>query len=158
MRTKFGVLFVSVFAMTVALVVTGTSSSQAAGAGVDLAMTGHTVAGYTSAQAGQELPVAFTMTNHSSTTSADIAFAFTVGHATTDDITCPLVSNHFNINPDGPFCEPGTLGPGKSTSAAIMVTAASIGTVTVRACATLLDSHTDPVARNNCRTVSIPIE
>jgi hypothetical protein len=157
MRAKLGVLFVSVFALAVTVVITATSSSQASTAGVDLGMTGHTVAGYTSAQAGQQLPVAFTMTNHSSTASADIAFVFTVVHAATNDITCPLVSNHFNINSDGPFCEPGSLGPGKSTSAAIMVTASSIGTVTVRACATLLDSHTDPLPRNNCRTVSIPI-
>jgi hypothetical protein len=31
------------------------------------------------------------------------------------------------------------------------------GTVTVKACAKLLDGHMDPVSSDNCKTVSIPI-
>jgi hypothetical protein len=138
------------------------SSSQAAGTTVDLSMTGHTVAGFTKAQAGQELPVTFTIKNRSTTTSAEVSFYFTVTHATANpsDYTCPLTTTHYNINPDTPACEPGILGFGKSTSAAIMVTPSlttTTGTVTVKACAYLLDSHTDPVSSNNCKTVSIPI-
>jgi len=69
-----------------------------------------------------------------------------------------LVVGHFNIDPDTPACEPGMLGPGKSTGAAIMVTPTiTSGTVTVKACARNLDGIADPVSSNNCKTVSIPI-
>jgi hypothetical protein len=123
-------------------------------------LTGNTVAAFSKAQGGQELPVTFTMMNHSTTTSADVSCYFTLTHATANstDYTCPLVSSHYNIDPDTPACEPGVLGYGKGTSAAIMVTPTiASGTVTVKACAKLLDGHTDPVSSNNCKTVSIPI-
>ncbi len=121
---------------------------------------GSTVAGYTSAQSGQKLPVTFTIKNHSTTTSATVDFFFTITHATADasDFVCPLVSNHFNIVPDTPACEVGVLGAGKSTSAAILVTPKiTTGTVTVRACAMNETGSPDPVSSNNCKTVSIPI-
>ena len=159
MRKNLVLVFVSVMAVATMLVVS-TSSSQAT-TGVDLGMTGSTVAGYTSAQSGQELPVTFTIKNHSTTTSATVDFFFTITHATADasDFVCPLVSNHFNIFPDTPACEVGVLGAGKSTSAAILVTPnISTGTVTVRACAMNETGSPDPVSSNNCKTVSIPIK
>jgi len=137
-----------------------TSSSGASTTSVDLGITGATVAGYTSAQYGQELPVSFTIKNHSTTRSVDVQFYFTISHATASasDYTCTGIVGHFNINPDTPACEPGVLGAGKSTSAAIMVTPTiSSGTVTVKACAYNLDGIADPVSSNNCKTVSIPI-
>ncbi|MDQ1739940.1 MAG: hypothetical protein QOE53_1592 [Pseudonocardiales bacterium] len=137
-----------------------TTASQATTSSVDLAITGNTVAGYTKAQHGQELPVIFTIKNRSTTTAASVAFYFTLTHATAAaaDYTCPLISNHFNIFPDTPSCEPGTLGYGKSTSAAILVTPTIYsGTVTVKACAQDLDNYSDPVSSNNCKTVSIAI-
>jgi hypothetical protein len=137
-----------------------TTASQASTASVDLSITGSTVAGYTKAQHGQELPVVFTIKNRSTTTAASISFYFTLTHATasSSDYTCPLITNHYNINPDTPACEPGTLGYGKSTSAAIMVTPTIYsGTVTVKACAQDLDGYADPVASNNCKTISIAI-
>jgi hypothetical protein len=138
-----------------------TTASQAATTKVDLSITGQTVAGYTKAQYGQELPVMFTMKNRSPRTATSVAFSFTLTNATADgsDYTCPLISNHYNINPDSPNCEPGVLGHGASTSAAIMVTPTIVtGTVTVQACAEDLESHGDPVSSNNCKTVSIPID
>ncbi|MDQ1742712.1 MAG: hypothetical protein QOE23_1051 [Pseudonocardiales bacterium] len=145
-----------------ALAATGflTASSQASTATVDLSITGSTVAGYTKAQHGQELPVVFTIRNRSTTTAASIAFYFTLTHATAaaSDYTCPLITNHYNIDPDTPACEPGTLGYGRSTSAAILVTPTIYsGTVTVKACAQDLDGYADPVSSNNCRTISIAI-
>jgi hypothetical protein len=137
-----------------------TTASQASTATVDLSITGSTVAGFTKAQHGQELPVVFTIKNRSTTTAAEISFYFTLTHATASaaDYTCPLITNHFNINPDTPACEPGTLGFGKSTSAAILVTPTIYsGTVTVKACAQNLSGNADPVPSNNCRTISIAI-
>jgi hypothetical protein len=158
MHTKLILLAAGLIGLASTVVIT--SSSGAATASVDLGITGATVAGYTSAQAGQELPVSFTIKNHSTTRSVDVEFYFTVSHATAaiSDYVCPLVTGHFNINPDSPACEPGVLAAGRSTSAAIMVTPTiSSGTVTVKACAHNLDGIADPVSSNNCKTVSIPI-
>jgi hypothetical protein len=158
MRKKLILLFVTAIGLAGTLLLT--TSSQATTTSVDLGITGSTVAGFTKAQPGQELPVTFTIKNHSTTAAASISFYFTVTHATAtspSDYICPLISNHYNINPDTPACEPGTLGYGKSTSAAILVTPTiTTGTVTVKACAQNL-STTDPVASNNCKTVSIAI-
>jgi hypothetical protein len=159
MRNKIIVFLVA--ASTLACTVFLTTASQAVTAtSVDLAITGNTVAGYTKAQHGQELPVVFTIKNRSTTTAASVSFYFTLTHATAGiaDYTCPLISNHYNINPDTPACEPGVLGYGKSTSAAILVNPTIYsGTVTVKACAQDLDGYGDPVSSNNCKTVSIAI-
>ena len=129
--------------------------------GPDLAMTGSVVAGVTSAQSSQHLPFTFTMTNKSSSTAAgSVSFTFTVTNGTADtaDYVCPLTSNHFDINPDTPSCEPGGLAATKSTRAAIIVTPSiSTGTVTVRSCASDLTGSTDPVSSNNCKSLSIKI-
>jgi hypothetical protein len=157
MRNKIVFALVGSAVMTTTLLLA--TASQATTTSVDLSITGQTVAGFTAAQQWQELPVLFTMKNRSNTTATEVAFSFTFTNATVDGYTCPLISNHFNINTDGSFCEPGVLGHGKSTSAAIMVTPTiSSGTVTVTACAQDLDSYGDPVSSNNCKTVSIPIE
>ena len=143
----------------IASLVIGSAASQASTTSVDLSITGGTVAGFTGAQADQELPVSFTMTNHGSV-ATPVDFQFTVTNATADgsDYVCPTVGNRFNINPDTPFCEPGFLGAHKQTSAAILVTPTiSSGTVTVRACANDEANHHDPAPGNNCKTVSIPI-
>jgi hypothetical protein len=159
MRTKIALLF-SLLTLAITMFVAAASSSQASTTSVDVGITGHTVAGYTSAQQFQELPVVFTMKNHSTTTSTDVTFIFTVAHASSDgsDYTCPEITNHANIDPDTPGCEPGTLRPGKSTSAAIMVTPmSSFVTVTVKGCAYAISAVTDPVSSNNCKTVRIPV-
>jgi hypothetical protein len=162
MRRKIGNKFVVLLGAALALVGTLflTTASQATSTSVDLSITGSTVAGYTKAQYGQELPVVFTIKNRSTTTAAEVSFYFTLSHASADgsDYTCPLISNRYNINPDTPACEPGVLGYGRSTSAAIMVTPTIYsGTVTVKACAQDLTGYADPVSSNNCKTISIPI-
>jgi hypothetical protein len=157
-RNKIIVFVVAASALACTLFLT--TASQATTTSVDLGITGNTVAGFTKAQYGQELPVTFTIKNRSTTTAAEVAFYFTLTHATADgsDYTCPLVSNRYNINPDTPACEPGVLGYGRSTSAAILVTPTiSSGTVTVKACAQDLTGYADPVSSNNCKTVSIAI-
>ena len=164
MRKRFILSIVSAVVLVGALLVSTYSSqaSTSAGPSVDLGITGSTVAGYTAAQSGQELPVSFTMTNHSTTTSTQVSFNFTVTNATAADIgdyVCTLISNHFDIYPDTPSCEPGSLPHGKSTSAAIMVSPTiGTGTVTVKACTQSLDGYPDPVSSNNCKTIKITIE
>jgi hypothetical protein len=136
------------------------SSSSAATASVDLSITGGTVTGFTTASSWQELPVSFTMRNHSATTAVSVDFFFTLTNATADgtDYVCPL-ANHVLINPDTPACEPGFLAAGKTTSAAILVTPTiTSGTVTVQACANDESGNPDPVSSNNCKTVHIKIQ
>ena len=149
----------SVGTATAALIFTFPMASGGASTGVDLGITGGTVAGVRSAQQGQELGFSFTVTNHSTTGSADLAVTFTVTHGTAgiSDYICPLISNHFNINPDTPACEPGFLAYGKSTGTAILVTPTGAGTMTVKACASNLAGTTDPTPSNNCKTLSVPI-
>jgi hypothetical protein len=105
-------------AVATAVIVAGTTASQATTSNVDLSMTESVVAGVRSAQPGQELP----------------------------------------FYPDTPACEPGTLVPGHTTQAAILVTAPSTpSTMTVKACASNELASVDPVLRNNCKTLSVPI-
>jgi hypothetical protein len=150
---------VSVGLVTAALIWTFPTASGDATSGVDLGITGSTVAGVHSAQQGQELGFGFTVTNHSTTRSADLAVTFTVTHgaANISDYICPLISNHFDINPDGSSCEIGSLAHGKSTGVAILVAATGAGTMTVKACASNLAGTTDPTPSNNCKTLSVPV-
>jgi hypothetical protein len=141
-----------------------TSTSQASTIGVDLSMSGSVVAGVASASTYKQVPFTFMIKNKSTTTAADISFNFSpiVNGTASDysaDYVCPLTTNHYDINPDSSSCEPGTLGPGKSSSAAIIVTpsGSSGQTVTVKACAQNLSGAPDPVSSNNCKTLSIKI-
>ena len=157
MRKILVLSFVSVVVAVMSLV--AVSGSGAATTTIDLSITGSTVTGFTHADARPKLPVTFTIKNNSTTTDAtDIAFRFTwtnTAAPSSDEFLCPLTSNHHLINPDGPFCEPGGLAHGKSTGAALIVTPKpGVTTVTVKACASLLDGHTDPVSANNCKTVT----
>ncbi len=158
MAKSFALLAVSGLIVAGSLMLVS-SSSSAATTTVDLSITGGTVTSYTAAQAGQEMPVVFTMRNHSTTTGASVDFFFTLTNATADasDYVCPT-SSHFLINPDTPACEPGILAAGKTISAAILVTPTiSSGTVRVKACANDENNYPDPVPSNNCKTVSIAI-
>lgn len=159
MRRKIILLLVGAVVLPAAVLVSTYSSQASPGStSVDLGITGSTVAGYTQGDPNTELPVVFTMTNHSSSTSVSVDFYFTVVNATADgsDYTCPLISNHHLINPDTPACEPGFLGHGKGTSAAILVTPTiDTGSVTVKACADDESGYPDPVSSNNCKTISI---
>ncbi len=134
------------------------STSSAATTNVDLSLTGGTVTGFTTASSDQELPVSFTMRNHSAT-SVPVDFFFTLTNATADatDYVCP--AGHALISPDTPACEPGFLAGGRTTSAAILVTPTiSSGTVTVQACANNENNNPDPNRSNNCKTVHIRIQ
>ncbi|MFL6164391.1 MAG: hypothetical protein ACJ74U_19515 [Jatrophihabitantaceae bacterium] len=158
MRNKY-VLFLAGGLIVAGSLVLVSSSSEAATTNVDLSITGSTVAGFTAAQSDQELPVAFTMRNHSRI-PVSVDFFFTMTNATADatDYVCPTISTHVLIGPDTPACEPGFLNPGKRTSAAILVTPTiSSGMVTVTACANDENGNPDPVPGNNCKTVNIPI-
>jgi hypothetical protein len=139
--------------------ITTSSVSDAATTKVDLGITGARVGGYTAGQADLVLPVLFTMTNHSRS-STNVAFIFTVTNASVAPagFVCTTTSTRLDIQMDGMNCEPGDLGARRSTSAVAMVTPTiNVGTVTVRACARSLISTPDPVSSNNCKTVSIPI-
>jgi hypothetical protein len=148
------------------LVVAGMSSFTSANAttGIDLSMSGSVVAGVTSAQAGlgQEVAFTFAMKNKSTTSTANVAFMFTITNGTapdTGDYICPLITNHFDINPDTPACEPGFLGAGRTAQAAILATPGVAGTMTVKACALNYNSAPapDPVPSNNCKKLSVKI-
>jgi hypothetical protein len=105
---------------------------------------------------GHELAFSFTLKNKSTTTAAEVGFNFTITNGTADinDYICPQIGTHAAINPDTPDCEPGTLGPGKSTQAAILATQTGRPMV-VKACAFDISSYPDPVSSNNCKTLTV---
>jgi hypothetical protein len=140
-----------------AAVLTAAVSSQAATTGVDLGITGTVVTGVTRVDIGQELPFSFTIKNHSSTRTANVAFVFTnVASAGGDDYLC-ATTTHSTVSPDTPDCEPGDLGPGQLVNAAIMLRATRSGLLTVTACASNLNGTPDPVSSNNCKTLHVTV-
>lgn len=117
-----------------------------------LTIGGSVVAGVTSVQAGQILTFDFTERNHSAA-AVTVDFDYTVTHGRVLGIICPLVSTGADINPDTPFCEPGSLAGRSSTQSAIVVRApSSAGSMTIFACA----DDEDNGARPNCTSVSVP--
>ena len=105
------VLGLAVVVLTTGVIVASAAEqSQARTSGVDLSMSGYVVAGLRSASWPSHVAFAFAMKNHSSTTSADIAFTFSVVHGTGinngANYICPGAS------PDTPSCEPGMLAAG----------------------------------------------
>jgi hypothetical protein len=158
MRIRIILLCASAVALAGSLLI-ASSASDAATARVDLSLTGGTVTGFTRSGPEQELPVVFTMRNHSRTTTVGVDFFFTLTNATADgtDYVCPQ-SDHVLTTADGPSCEPGYLAAGRTTRAAVMVTPTiSSGTVTVKACANDESGYPDPVPSNDCKTVHIRI-
>lgn len=154
------VLAVLVVVTTVGAVTAGVASaashSQERKAGVDLSMSGYVVSGLRNASWPSHVAFAFTMTNHSTTTAADIAFTFSAVHGTGvnngANYICPGAS------PDTPSCEPGFLAPGHLARAAIIITPPRNTTfhrMRVTACASDLNGTTDPVPGNNCKELSI---
>ena len=116
-----------------------------------LSITGSVVAGVTSVQSGQSLTFDFKVKNHGSG-AAPVFIGYTWTHATEvgNGIICPLVSTGADINPDGTFCEPGSIPSHGSTESAIILEAPSgVGTVVVNACA-------DDVGTPKCTSLSVP--
>jgi hypothetical protein len=154
-KIVFGVLVV---VATVGVVVgrASAASQSKRTSGVDLSMNGHVVSGLQNATWPSHVAFAFSMTNHSSTTSADIAFTFSAVHGTGIDnganYICPGAS------PDTPSCEPGFLAPGATAHAAIIITPprnTAFHRMRVTACASDLNGTTDPVPGNNCKQLSV---
>jgi hypothetical protein len=149
-------LALAVFSL-VALVVDN-GGSKASPTNVDLAITGSVVAGVTSAQSSMHVPFSFTVTNRSASPAGlTITFTLTGGSASSEDYVCPLVGTGADISPDTPSCEPGNLAGHRSTSAAIIVTPTAAGTMTVQACVSNETGAPDPVASNNCKSLSISV-
>ncbi|HEY2296759.1 MAG TPA: hypothetical protein VGH43_03435 [Jatrophihabitans sp.] len=150
---------VAAVVMTVGVMIANTANqSQATTSAVDLSMSGYVVSGLHSASWPSHVAFAFAMTNHSSTTSADIAFTFSAVHGTGindgANYICPGAS------PDTPSCEPGFLAPGHIARAGIIITPprnTPYHRMTVTACASDLSDTTDPVPNNNCKQLTIAI-
>jgi hypothetical protein len=150
-------------ATSTAAVLASASTANATGS-LDLSMTGSVVAGVKTVEVARGTHVAFSFTmknNSTSLTSNDVSFNFTFTHTSDPGMEfyeCPLVSTHVAINPDTPSCEPGGLGPGKSTQAAVIVVPISgYSSMTVKACASNLDGTPDPVSSNNCKSLTVAV-
>ena len=153
------VLGLAVVVLTTGVIVASAADqSQARTSGVDLSMSGYVVAGLRSASWPSHVAFAFAMKNHSSTTSADIAFTFSAVHGTGinngANYICPGAS------PDTPSCEPGMLAAGHIARAGIIITPprnTPYHRMSVRACASDLSGTADPDPRNNCKQLTIAI-
>jgi hypothetical protein len=153
------VLGVAAVVMTAGVTLANAATeSQATTSGVDLSMGGYVVSGLQSALWPSHVAFAFTLTNHNTTTSADIAFTFSAVHGTGindgANYICPGAS------PDTPSCEPGFLAPGHIARAGIIITPPRNTTyhrMSVTACASDLNGSPDPVPTNNCTQLTIAI-
>ena len=157
-KNKIVLGLVAVVMTSGVMVASAASESQATTSGVDLSMTGFVVSGLQSATWPSHVAFAFVMTNHSRTTSADIAFTFSAWHGTGindgANYICPGAS------PDTPSCEPGSLPPGHIARAGIIITPprnTPYHRMSVTACASDLSGTTDPVPGNNCKRLTIAI-
>ena len=141
--------------VTVAVV----SGSEAATTTADLSISASRLDGMTSADQFTNTGFNATVTNKGPgpSTAADIHFTATGG--TIDRVIC-VNATHGAFISDGDICEPGGLAAGQSAKGTVIVspTAAAGGKVTVRACAEGLDPGVDPVASNNCRTLSVALK
>ena len=139
------------------LVSSGVSHANAPSA--DLAVTGSVAGGETSTESSHLIVFVFTLTNKGPAAtdgSADLTLTDVQG-GTLMDTMCVL-PNGFGINPDTPSCETGPLQPRQSVHDTYVVQPSGTSTsVSVRTCASNEGSIPDPVASNNCKTLSVAI-
>jgi hypothetical protein len=157
MRKRTLIIVAAVLAVGGALVSSGVS--QAATRRADLTATGAVAGGETSTESSHLIVFVFTLTNKGPTAtdgSADLTLTDVQG-GTVADTMCVL-PNGFGINPDTPSCETGPLRPQQSVQDVYVVQPSGTSTsVSVRACASNEGSVPDPVASNNCKTLSVAI-
>jgi hypothetical protein len=92
------------------------------------------------------------------TSSADMTYS-RVHNGSVVDQLC-VTANGVGFNADSPTCEPGTLAAGASTHMTLLLKpteGAANRKLTVRVCASTEDSEVDPVASNNCKTLSVTL-
>jgi hypothetical protein len=157
MRKLTLIIVAAVLTLGGALVSSGVS--QAATQNADLAVSGVVAGGETSTESSHFIVFDFTLTNKGPTAtdgSADLTLTDVQG-GTVADIMCVL-PNGFGINADTPSCETGPLRSKQSVQDVYVVQPSGPSTtVSVRACASNEGSVPDPVASNNCKTLSVAI-
>lgn len=115
---------------------------------------GRAVGGIKLIQTGQTLTFLFRETNKGPGSAPEDLALIKVRHAKVSALTCVL-PNGSAINPDGTFCEPGTLSRGQSAASVIttIVTGSSGKIVSARLC---LDNEKTGV-QGPCKKVSVKI-
>lgn len=157
MRKLSLIIATAVLAMGGALVSSGVSQADTQGA--DLATTGIVAGGETSTESSHLIVFVLTLTNKGpmgSGASADLVLTDVQGGTVVD--TMCVLPNGFGINPDTPSCEFGPLRSKQSVQATYVVQPSGPSTtVSVRVCASNEGSVPDPVASNNCKTLTVAI-
>jgi hypothetical protein len=140
------------------------AGASAAAPTTDLAVTGSVAGGLRVLGEPSHL-VAFTFDLKNKgpngvTSSADMTFS-KVHNGSVVDQLC-ILPNRSSIEPDSPFCEPGALAAGQTTHMTLIlqptVGGAANRKLSVQVCASTEDSEVDPVASNNCKTLSVTLE
>jgi hypothetical protein len=151
------VAVLAVLVLGVALVSSGVSHANPQGA--DLAVTGSVAGGETSTTSSHLVVFVFTLTNKGPAAtdgSADLTVTDVQGGSLVD-VMCVL-PNGFGINPDSPSCETGALQTKQSVQDTFVLQPSGTSTsVSVRVCASNEGSVADPVASNNCKTLSVVV-
>ncbi len=118
------------------------------------ALHGSVAGGVTSSQTSEPLTFVFTEKNVGTSAQIEDLVLESLSHASVVSIGCTLTSG-FEINPDGNFCEPGTVKPGQVAASVInTMTGSSTGTVAARLC--LSNESTGVVGPCQTVTVNIP--
>ena len=118
-----------------------------------LSISGYAVAGVTANTFGGDLVYDFTVKNHGRT-GVDIAFSYTFTNATAVEYLCPQVQTGAEVSPDTPDCEPGILGAGGSTQAAIII--APVDTSAPSGVSVCADDQSAAVGPPKCVVESTP--
>jgi hypothetical protein len=151
------VAVLAVLVLGVALVSSGVSHANPQGA--DLAVTGLVAGGETSTDSGHFIVFVFTLTNKGPAAtdgSADLTFTDVQGGSLVD-IMCVL-PNGVGIYADTPSCETGPLQTKQSVQDTFVLQPSGTSTsVSLRVCASNEGSVADPVASNNCKTLSVVV-
>lgn len=149
--------------MTLALAVGSTlvfsAASEAKPRGADLAVTGSPAGGETTIETDHLAAFVFTQRNRgplATGDSADLVLTHVRG-GTIVDINC-IQPNRHSMTPDGTFCETGALAKGESARAVYVIRPSTPGALlSVTACAMNEGPVPDPVAANNCKTVTLAV-
>lgn len=157
MRKLTLIVVTAVLAVVGGLLVSSGVSQAAQGA--DLAVTGSVAGGETSTESSHLIVFVFTLTNKGPAAtdgSADLTLTDVQGGTLVD--TMCVLPNGFGINPDSPSCETGPLQARQSVHDTYVVQPSGTSTsVSLRTCASNEGSIPDPVASNNCKTLSVAI-
>jgi hypothetical protein len=116
---------------------------------VSFSISGSVAGGVKAASPGDQVTFVFNEKNTGTVSTSEDLVLESLSNASVENLSC--VGNGAIFNPDGNFCEPGFLAPGKSATSVLSVSITGTPTVAVKVClVNEVNGATGP-----CKTLSI---